>query len=198
MTQPNPQPGIFQRNRPADRALFPKERYYEKTCPWFGFRARTARHSGLQRQYRQYHDPEHHTARREPGHASRGFADRAGARSAARSGGAGSSQLTEPDGLKTASLHDAREPSRASCPSGFGSSAENFPFAAAKAGTNDAVLPIAGSLQPFVSLSAVGNLFVPPRSNRSALAIRLHRLNAISGWKIATGIRLAVKLMSPN
>jgi putative transposase len=46
-----------------------------------------------------------------------------------------------------------------------------------------------GSLQRFVSIfSAIRNLFVPPRSKRSALAIRLHRLNAIAEWKIVTGM----------
>jgi putative transposase len=41
-------------------------------------------------------------------------------------------------------------------------------------------------LQRFVSVfSAVRNLFVPPRSRRSALAIRLHRLNAMAAWKSA-------------
>ena len=39
-------------------------------------------------------------------------------------------------------------------------------------------------LQRFVNVfSAVRNLFVPPRSNRSALAMRLHRLNAMAEWK---------------
>lgn len=46
-----------------------------------------------------------------------------------------------------------------------------------------------GSLQRFVSIfSAVRNLFVPSRSKRSALAIRLHRLNAIAEWKSVTGM----------
>jgi putative transposase len=39
-----------------------------------------------------------------------------------------------------------------------------------------------GDLQRFVSVfSAVRNLFVPPRSRRSALATHLHRLNAMAG-----------------
>jgi putative transposase len=45
-----------------------------------------------------------------------------------------------------------------------------------------------GSLQRFVSiLSAVRNLFVPPRSERSALAIHIHRLQAMAEWKAAAG-----------
>lgn len=41
-----------------------------------------------------------------------------------------------------------------------------------------------GSLQHFVSIfSAVRNLFVPSRSNRSATQIRNHRLNAMAEWK---------------
>jgi putative transposase len=44
-------------------------------------------------------------------------------------------------------------------------------------------------LQRFVSvLSAVRNLFVPPRSSRSAPATRLHRLNAMAEWKSAANI----------
>jgi putative transposase len=46
-----------------------------------------------------------------------------------------------------------------------------------------------GGLQRFVSIfSAVRNLFVPPRSRRSALASHLHRLNAMAEWKSAAGI----------
>jgi putative transposase len=46
-----------------------------------------------------------------------------------------------------------------------------------------------GGLQRFVSMfSAVGNLFVPPRSRRSALAIHLHRLEAMAAWKSAAGL----------
>jgi putative transposase len=41
-----------------------------------------------------------------------------------------------------------------------------------------------GGLQRFVSVfSAIRNLFVPPRSRRSALATRLHRLSAVAEWK---------------
>ena len=41
-------------------------------------------------------------------------------------------------------------------------------------------------LQRFVSVfSAVRNLFVPPRSRRSALATHLHRLTAMAEWKSA-------------
>ena len=41
----------------------------------------------------------------------------------------------------------------------------------------------AGALQRFVSvLSAVRNLFVPPRQKRSALGIHLHRLQALAQW----------------
>lgn len=44
-----------------------------------------------------------------------------------------------------------------------------------------------GSLQRFVSIfSAVRNLFVPPRSKRSAFQIHLHRLKAMAAWKAAT------------
>jgi putative transposase len=43
-----------------------------------------------------------------------------------------------------------------------------------------------GGLQRFTSVfSAVRNLFVPPRSRRSALAIHLHRLNAMAAWMAA-------------
>jgi putative transposase len=43
-----------------------------------------------------------------------------------------------------------------------------------------------GGLQCFVSVfSAVRNLFVPPRSRRSALATHLYRLNAMAEWKSA-------------
>ena len=46
-----------------------------------------------------------------------------------------------------------------------------------------------GGLQQFTSVfSAVRNLFVPPRSRRFALSIHLHRLNAMSEWKSATGV----------
>jgi putative transposase len=46
-----------------------------------------------------------------------------------------------------------------------------------------------GSLQRFVSVfSAVRNLFVPPRSCRSAFATHLHRLHAMAGWKSAAGV----------
>jgi putative transposase len=44
-------------------------------------------------------------------------------------------------------------------------------------------------LQRFVNVfSAVRNLFVPPRSRRSALATHLHRLNAVGRWKSAAGL----------
>jgi putative transposase len=44
-------------------------------------------------------------------------------------------------------------------------------------------------LQRFVSVfSAVPNLFVPPRSRRSAPATHLHRLNAMAEWKSAANI----------
>ena len=46
-----------------------------------------------------------------------------------------------------------------------------------------------GGLQRFVSVfSAVRNLFVSPRSRRSALATHLHRLNAMAEWKVAANI----------
>lgn len=41
-----------------------------------------------------------------------------------------------------------------------------------------------GALQRFVSIfSALRNLFVPPRSKRSALALHIHRLQAMAEWK---------------
>jgi putative transposase len=44
-------------------------------------------------------------------------------------------------------------------------------------------------LQRFVSVfSAVRNLFVPPRSSRSASATYLHRLNAMAEWKAMANI----------
>jgi putative transposase len=44
-------------------------------------------------------------------------------------------------------------------------------------------------LQRFVNVfSAVRNLFVPPRSHRSASATRLHRLNAMAEWKSAASV----------
>jgi putative transposase len=47
----------------------------------------------------------------------------------------------------------------------------------------------AGRLQRFVNVfSAVRNLFVPPRSRRSARAAHLHRLNAMAEWKTAAGV----------
>ena len=43
-----------------------------------------------------------------------------------------------------------------------------------------------GGLQRFISVySAIRNLFVPPRSRRSALATHLHRLTAVAEWKSA-------------
>lgn len=45
-----------------------------------------------------------------------------------------------------------------------------------------------GGLQHFLSVfSAVRNLFVPPYSKHSAMAIHLHRLRAIAHWKAVTG-----------
>lgn len=45
-----------------------------------------------------------------------------------------------------------------------------------------------GGLQRFVSVfSAVHNLFVPPRSQRSAFQNRIHRIHAIAEWKAAAG-----------
>ena len=42
-------------------------------------------------------------------------------------------------------------------------------------------------LQRFVStFSAIRNLFIPPRSRRSAFAIHLHRLSAMAEWKAVT------------
>ncbi len=46
-----------------------------------------------------------------------------------------------------------------------------------------------GGLQRFVSLfSAVRNVFVPPARRRSALATRLHRLEALDAWRQAAGL----------
>lgn len=46
-----------------------------------------------------------------------------------------------------------------------------------------------GGLQRFVAIfSAVRNLFVPPRSRRSALATHRHRLNAMAHWKAVAGV----------
>ena len=47
----------------------------------------------------------------------------------------------------------------------------------------------AGGLQRFVSVfSAARNLFVPPARRRSALATRLHRLEAFGEWRQAAGL----------
>lgn len=55
-----------------------------------------------------------------------------------------------------------------------------------KAGANPARLPQHWLPQHFVSVfSAIRNLFVPSRSNRSATQIRTHRLNAMAEWKAA-------------
>ncbi len=46
-----------------------------------------------------------------------------------------------------------------------------------------------GGLQQYVSVfSAVRNLFVPPRTRRSALATHLHRLTAMAEWKSAANL----------
>ena len=46
-----------------------------------------------------------------------------------------------------------------------------------------------GGLQRFIPVhSAVRNLFVHPRSHRSALSTHLHRLNAMAQWKAVAGI----------
>jgi len=46
-----------------------------------------------------------------------------------------------------------------------------------------------GSLQRFVSIfSVLRNLFVPPRSKRSALSTHIHRLRAMAEWKAVTGV----------
>ncbi|ESX84703.1 hypothetical protein X754_29495 [Mesorhizobium sp. LNJC403B00] len=45
------------------------------------------------------------------------------------------------------------------------------------------------SLQRFVSIcSALRNFFGPPRSKRSALAIRIRRLQAMAEWKAVTSV----------
>lgn len=45
-----------------------------------------------------------------------------------------------------------------------------------------------GGLQRFVSIfSTLRNLFVPPKSRRSAFQIHLHRLNAMAEWKAVAG-----------
>ncbi|MBM1173766.1 IS6 family transposase [Microvirga arabica] len=46
-----------------------------------------------------------------------------------------------------------------------------------------------GGLQRFTTIfSAVRNLFIPPRSRRSALATHLHRLTAMAEWKAVVGV----------
>jgi putative transposase len=46
-----------------------------------------------------------------------------------------------------------------------------------------------GGLQRFATIfSAVRNLFVPPRSRRSALATHLHRVNAMTEWQAAANV----------
>jgi len=46
-----------------------------------------------------------------------------------------------------------------------------------------------GGLQRFVAVfSAVRNLFVPPRSRRSAPSTHLHRLDAMAQWKTLAGV----------
>jgi hypothetical protein len=51
----------------------------------------------------------------------------------------------------------------------------------------EARLPAMSRKLPFVStFSAVRNHFVPPRSHRSALSTRLHRLRAMAEWKSVT------------
>jgi putative transposase len=46
-----------------------------------------------------------------------------------------------------------------------------------------------GGLQRFVSaFSVVRNLFVPPRSHRSAFGTHLYRLNAMAEWRTAAGL----------
>jgi putative transposase len=46
-----------------------------------------------------------------------------------------------------------------------------------------------GGLQRFTSVSsALRNLFVPPRSRRSALAAHLHRLDAMAKWRAAADV----------
>jgi IS1 family transposase len=46
-----------------------------------------------------------------------------------------------------------------------------------------------GSLQRFLSaFSAIRNLFVPPRTRRTALAIHLHRISALAHWKSITSV----------
>lgn len=46
-----------------------------------------------------------------------------------------------------------------------------------------------GGLQRFVAIfSAVRNLFVPPRSHRSALATHLHRLDTMAHWKAVASV----------
>lgn len=46
-----------------------------------------------------------------------------------------------------------------------------------------------GSLQRFIAIfSALRNLFVPPRSRRSAFNTHLHRLRAMAHWKAVAGV----------
>lgn len=45
-----------------------------------------------------------------------------------------------------------------------------------------------GGLQRFVSIFlTLRNLFVPPKSKRSAFQIHLHRFNAMAEWKAVAG-----------
>ena len=55
--------------------------------------------------------------------------------------------------------------------------------------TSEAGLSICPRPAGFVYVfSAVRNLFVPPRSRRSARATHLHRLNAMAEWKVAANV----------
>lgn len=75
------------------------------------------------------------------------------------------------------------------CHKGLNNRAESSHLPLRKRGVHDAGLSIPGGLQRFVAIfSAVRNLLVPPRSRRSALAIHLHRLDAMSHWKAIASV----------
>jgi putative transposase len=75
---------------------------------------------------------------------------------------------------------------RASLAHGSEQSSRKFTSAAAPTRVVDPGFRSPGRLQRFTSVfSAVRNLFVPPRSRRSALTTRMHRLAAMTEWKSA-------------
>ena len=72
---------------------------------------------------------------------------------------------------------------------GLNNRAENSASAVPAKRAGDARLSITQVPSRFVSVfSAVRNLFVPPRSRRSARATYLHRLNAMAEWNVAANV----------